>query len=101
MLIIPGIPINFPAMVFGEPYIFCVAPYRCNDNLAGDEILNSRTFRVAANPVFAILVQAFSFYLFLKIVGDLRFLRGLWLGLQFFALGVNLFQNSVPRLCRL
>jgi len=93
MLIIPGIPINFPAMVFGEPYIFCVAPYRCNDNLAGDEILNSRTFRVAANPVFAILVQAFSFYLFLKIVGDLKFVLVMWLGIRIFALWVNMIQN--------
>jgi fatty-acid desaturase len=68
-------------------------PYRCNDNLAGDEILKSRTFRIAANPVFAILAQAFSFYLFWKLVGDLKFVLVMWLGIRIFALWVNMIQN--------
>src|SRR5882762_3733080 len=62
----------------------CMMPYECNENLASDEILKSRSFRVVANPVFAILAQAFSFYLFWKLVGDLKFVLVMW---------VNMIQN--------
>jgi fatty-acid desaturase len=36
---------------FWRTFFLCVMPYRCNDNLAVDEILRSRTFRVVENPV--------------------------------------------------
>src|SRR6202030_52682 len=36
---------------FWRTVYLCVKPYRCNDNLAGDEILHSQTFRFVANPL--------------------------------------------------
>ena len=64
----------------------CVMPYRCNENLAVDEILQSRTFRVVASPFYAIIAQALSFYLLWKIVGDLKFALVMWFGMRIFAL---------------
>jgi fatty-acid desaturase len=71
----------------------CMMPYECNENLASDKILNSRTFRVVANPFFAIVVQTFSFYLLWKLVGDLKFALVMWVGMRVFALWVNMIQN--------
>ena len=61
---------------FWRTLYLCVMPYRCNDNLATDPILQSRTFRVVANPLFAIVAQTISFYLLWKLVGDLKFAAG-------------------------
>jgi fatty-acid desaturase len=74
-------------------FYLCVMPYRCNDNLAIDDILRSRTFLVVAHPVFAIVAQAFSFYLFWKLVGDLKFVLAMWIGIRIFAQWVNMIQN--------
>jgi fatty-acid desaturase len=71
----------------------CVIPYECNENLAVDRILHSRTFRVVASPVFAIVAQAFSFCLLWKLVGDLKFVLVMWVGMRIFALWVNMIQN--------
>ncbi|HMD14620.1 MAG TPA: fatty acid desaturase, partial [Bacteroidota bacterium] len=71
----------------------CVMPYKCNENLAVDPILKSRTFRAVANPFFAIVSQALSFYLLWKLVGDLKFVLVMWLGIRIFALWVNMIQN--------
>jgi fatty-acid desaturase len=71
----------------------CVMPYECNENLAVDRILNSRTFRVVASPVFAIVAQAVSFCLLWKLVGDLKFVLVMWVGMRVFALWVNMIQN--------
>ena len=60
-------------------------PYQCNENLADDRILKSRTFRIVANPFFAIFAQAFSFYLLWKVVGDLKFALVMWIGMRIFA----------------
>src|SRR5258708_38366920 len=68
-------------------------PYRWKENLAGDKILKSRTFRVFANPVFAIIAQAFSFYLLWKVVGGLKFALVMWVGIRIFAAWVNMIQN--------
>ena len=78
---------------FWRTMYLCLMPYKCNENLAGDQILKSRTFRIAANPVFAILAQAFSFFLFWKLVGDLKFVLVMWVGMRIFALWVNMIQN--------
>ena len=77
---------------WGTMYL-CVLPYRCRENLVADEILNSRTFRVAANPLFAIVVQASSFYLLWKLAGSLKFALVMWFGTRIFALWVNMIQN--------
>jgi fatty-acid desaturase len=71
----------------------CVMPYRCKENLTSDEILKSWSFRVTASPVFAILAQSFSFYLFWKLVGSLKFSLVMWFGMRIFALWVNMIQN--------
>ena len=89
----PGDPNKLSGDGFWRTLYLCVLPYRCNDNLAVDEILKSRTIRVVANPVFAILAQAFSFYLFWKLVGDLKFVLVMWFGIRIFALWVNMIQN--------
>lgn len=89
----PGDPNKVSSDGFWRTFYLCVMPYRCNDNLAGDEILRSRTFRVVANPVFAILAQALSFYLFWKLVGDLKFVLAMWIGIRIFAQWVNMVQN--------
>jgi len=89
----PGDPNKLSGDGFWRTLYLCVMPYRCNDNLADDEILKSWTFRVTANPNFAILAQAFSFYLFWKLVGDLKFVLVMWFGMRIFALWVNMIQN--------
>jgi fatty-acid desaturase len=78
---------------FWRTLYLCLMPYQCVDNLASDEILRSRTFRILANPVFAVLAQAFSFYLFWKLVGDLKFVLVMWVGMRIFAAWVNMVQN--------
>ncbi len=78
---------------FWRTLYLCVMPYRCNDNLAVDPILQSRTFRVVANPLFAIVAQTISFYLLWKLVGDLKFTVTMWVGMRIFALWVNMIQN--------
>src|SRR6476660_1839864 len=69
----PGDPNKLSGDGFWRTLYLCVMPYQCKENLAGDKILRSRTFRVVANPFFAILLQAFSFYLLWKLVADLKF----------------------------
>src|ERR1700719_1757923 len=71
----------------------CMMPYECNENLAGDQILKSRTFRVVESPIFAVLAQAFSFFLLWKLVGSLKFTLVMWVGIRIFALWVNMIQN--------
>ena len=71
----------------------CMMPYECNEKLAGDQILKSRTFRIAENPIFAILAQAFSFSLLWALVGSLKFTLVMWVGTRVFALWVNMIQN--------
>ena len=68
-------------------------PYECNENLATDPILGSRTFRIIASPIFAIVAQTFSFLLLWKLVGDLRFTLVMWVGMRLFGLWVNMIQN--------
>jgi len=89
----PGDPNKLSGDGFWRTLYLCVMPYQCNDNLADDKILKSRTFRVVANPFFAILSQAFSFYLLWKLVGDPKFALVMWVGIRIFALWVNMIQN--------
>ena len=71
----------------------CMMPYECNEKLAGDQILKSRTFRIVESPIFAILAQAFSFFLLWKLVGSLKFTLVMWVGIRIFSLWVNMIQN--------
>jgi len=78
---------------FWRTAYLCLMPYQCTENLASDKVLHSRTFRVVENPFFAILVQAFSFYLLWKLAGSLKFAVAMWVGVRLFALWVNMIQN--------
>ncbi|HET6929039.1 MAG TPA: fatty acid desaturase [Candidatus Acidoferrum sp.] len=89
----PGDPNKLSGDGFWRTMVLCVMPYQCTENLAGDRILHSRTFRIVASPLFAILAQAFSFYLLWKIAGSLKFALVMWLGMRIFALWVNMIQN--------
>ena len=51
----PGDPNKLSGDGFWRTLYLCLAPYRCNDNLAGDKILKSRTFQIVANSTFTSL----------------------------------------------
>jgi len=78
---------------FWRTMVLCVLPYKCTENLAGDKILKSPTFRIVASPPFAIVAQSLSFYLLWKLAGSLPFTLVMWLGIRVFALWVNMIQN--------
>jgi fatty-acid desaturase len=78
---------------FWRTMVLCVLPYRCQENLAGDDILQSRTLRITASPLYAIVAQSFSFYLLWKIAQSLQFALVMWFGMRIFALWVNMIQN--------
>jgi fatty-acid desaturase len=89
----PGDPNKLAGDGFWRTLYLCLMPYRCQENLAGDKILQSRTFQVAASPFFAIPVQVFGFFLLWKVARDLRFAVVMWVGMRIFALWVNMIQN--------
>lgn len=89
----PGDPNKLSSDGFWRTLYLCLLPYRCKENLAGDEILRSRSFRVVASPYFAIPVQLMSFYLLWKLARDLKFALAMWVGMRIFALWVNMIQN--------
>jgi fatty-acid desaturase len=78
---------------FWRTMYLCMMPYRCQEDLANDDILKSRTFRVMASPLFAVVAQCASFYLLWKLVGSLVFALTMYLGMRIFALWVNMIQN--------
>ena len=78
---------------FWRTMILCVLPYRCQEDLATDDILKTWPMRIVAHPLFAILVQCASFYLLWKIAGSLKFALVMWFGMRIFALWVNMIQN--------
>lgn len=78
---------------FWRTLYLCLLPYRCKENMASDQILKSATFRIVANPFFAIFAQTLSFYLLWKLVGDLKLVLVMWVGLRIFSLWVNMIQN--------
>ncbi len=89
----PGDPNKLSDDGFWRTLYLCLLPYQCIENIAGDKILKSQTFRVVAHPIFAIIAQAFSFYLLWKLVGDLKFTLAMWVGIRIFAAWVNMVQN--------
>jgi fatty-acid desaturase len=78
---------------FWRTMYLCVKPYKCIESLTTDKVLHSWTFRIAANPIFAIVVQVSSFYLLWKLAGSLKFTLVMWFGTRIFALWVNMIQN--------
>lgn len=71
----------------------CLWPYQCQENLAGDEILKSRTFRVVGTPLFAVVAQTFNLWLLWKLAGSARFALVMWLGIRVFGWWINMVQN--------
>jgi stearoyl-CoA desaturase (delta-9 desaturase) len=78
---------------FWRTMVLCVLPYRCQEKLTNDDILQSWTFRISASPLYAIVAQSLSFYLLWKIAGSLKFALVMWFGMRIFALWVNMIQN--------
>jgi stearoyl-CoA desaturase (delta-9 desaturase) len=71
----------------------CLVPYKCDANLAKDEIFESWSFRLVSNPAFAMASQVFNFWLLWHCVRDLRFAAAVWLVFRLFALWINMIQN--------
>lgn len=71
----------------------CLFPYRTQLNVATDEIFESWSFRLVANPVFAVVSQVFNIWLLSVLVGDLRFALVIWVTFRVFALWINMIQN--------
>lgn len=78
---------------FWRTMVLCLLPYRCTENLAMDRILKSWTFRIVANPLFAIVAQAFHLYVLWRIAGSVKFTLVMFIGMRAFALWVNMIQN--------
>jgi fatty-acid desaturase len=78
---------------FWQTLYLCLMPYQCIDNLATDEILRSRTFRGRGESRLCDHCAALSLYLFWKLVGDLKFVLVMWVGMRVFAAWVNMIQN--------
>ena len=89
----PGDPNKLSGDGFWRTAYLCALPYKCIANMSGDTILKSPTMRVMSHPVFAVLAQTFSFFLFWKLVGDLKFVLAMWIGIRLFAWWVNMIQN--------
>jgi fatty-acid desaturase len=71
----------------------CLLPYRCQENVASDDILKSRTFRVVGSPFFAVIAQAANFWLLWKLAGSLKFTLVMWFGVRVFGWWINMIQN--------
>jgi fatty-acid desaturase len=78
---------------FWRTMYLCAKPYRCSEDLAGDDILQAPSMRFVANPWFAVVAQSLSFYLLWRLVGNLKFVLVMWVGTRIFALWVNMIQN--------
>src|SRR5262245_65539118 len=69
----PGDPNKLSSDGFWRTLYLCLFPYRCQANMASDEIFKSWSFRLVANPGFAVVSQAFNFWLLWLLLGELRF----------------------------
>ena len=78
---------------FWRTMVLCLLPYECQEDMANDEILKSRSFRLVSNPVFCVVAQAFNFGLLWLLVDSAAFAAAMWLGMRIFALWVNMIQN--------
>ena len=70
---------------FWRTLYLCLMPYKCNDNLATDTILKSTSFKIVSSLPFALISQAFNFWLLWYMFGSLAFAASLWIGVRVFA----------------
>jgi fatty-acid desaturase len=89
----PGDPNKLASDGFWRTMYLCVIPYSCSENLAGDGIFTTWSFRLVSNNTFALFSQIFSLSLLWLLVRDLKFALVMWIGLRIFALWVNMIQN--------
>jgi stearoyl-CoA desaturase (delta-9 desaturase) len=89
----PGDPNKLSSDGWLRTLYLCLAPYKCQTNLATDEIFKSWPFRLVSNPLFAAASQVFNFWLLWLCVRDLRFAAVIWLVFRVFALWINMIQN--------
>ncbi len=89
----PGDPNKVAADGFWKTLYLCVFPYRCQANVATDDILKTWVFRLVSHPLFMGLSPIFSCGLLFWLVRDWRYAVGVWFGARVFALWVNMIQN--------
>ena len=89
----PGDPNKLSADGFWKTTYLCLFPYRCEQDMARDEILKTWPFKMVNNPVFAVLAQVISFAFVWSLVRDWKYAFALWASIRVFALWVNLIQN--------
>lgn len=89
----PGDPNKLSGDGFWRTLYLCLMPYKCEANMATDDIFQSWSFRLVSNPVYAVVSQVLNFGLLWLLVGDLRFAAVIWLTFRVFALWVNMIQN--------
>ena len=89
----PGDPNKLSSDGFWRTVYLCLFPYKCEANMANDDIFTSASFRIISNPAFAVASQTFTFWLLWLLVGDLRFAAVMWLVFRLFTLWVNMIQN--------
>jgi sn-1 stearoyl-lipid 9-desaturase len=89
----PGDPNKLSSDGFWRTLYLCLFPYRCEANMANDEIFKSWSFRLVSSPVFAVASQVFNFWLLWVLVGDLCFAAVVWGVFRVFAIWINMIQN--------
>jgi fatty-acid desaturase len=89
----PGDPNKLSSDGFWRTLYLCLFPYKCEANLANDEIFKSWSFRIVSSPLFAVLSQGFNFWLLWRIVGELDLAAVMWSLFRVFAIWINMIQN--------
>jgi len=89
----PGDPNKLASDGFWRTLYLCLLPYKTQANVANDEIFKSWSFLLVSNPVFAVVSQAFNFWLLWLLVDDLRFAAAIWVVFRVFTLWINMVQN--------
>ncbi len=90
---LPGDPNKQPDDGFWRTLYLCLFPYEFRSDLATDDILGTRPFRVVSNDYFALASQATSFGLLWLAVADWIYAVVLWVGARVVGLWVNMIQN--------
>lgn len=89
----PGDPNKLASDGFWRTMMLCLFPYKCQANVANDEIFKSWAFRLVSNDVFAVVASVFNFWLLWLLVGDLAFAATMWILFRVFTLWINMIQN--------
>jgi stearoyl-CoA desaturase (delta-9 desaturase) len=88
-----GDPNKLSADGFWKTAYLCLFPYRCEHDMARDELLKSWPFNLVGHPAFAVLAQGISYAFVFALVRDWKYALILWVGIRVFALWVNMIQN--------